>query len=151
MRKKKTLRKITKKLSENCKIDFEEQSATRIQFHLICLVVLVFITAIGIKEIECAFSLRFRLKKVHFLWVFYTKLGRNWVLEKWKKSCNSPGKVLEFCFPISVQTLNEECDLTSCFRVCNSLIGSRMVACKLRVNHYGVENELQTTPADNNF
>ena len=52
------------------------------------------------------FPLRlFWLKKVHFISLFYTKLGRKLVSEKWNKSWNSPGKVLEFCFPISVRTL----------------------------------------------
>ena len=44
------------------------------------------------------FTLMFPAIKSAFFALFYTMLGRNWVLEKWKK-------VLEFSFPISVRTL----------------------------------------------
>ena len=65
-----------------------------------------FITGVRIKKIQRTFSFRgFGLIIVHFLALFCAKLGRNWVLVKWKKSWNSPGKVLEFCFPIFVRTL----------------------------------------------
>ena len=65
-----------KKLSENRLIHVKERGATRILFYSICAVVLVFITCVRIKEIECAFSSRrFLLKKVHFYVVLY-KIGK---------------------------------------------------------------------------
>ena len=66
------------------------------------MVVPVFITGIRIKENECAFSLLgFQLEKVHFSHCFIQNLEE---IESLKNE-NSPGKVLEFCFPIFLQTL----------------------------------------------
>ena len=70
----------------------EELGATTYLFNLCSSSVFFFITEVRIKEIECTSSFQcFRLIKVHFFAFFYTKLGRNCVLEKRKKSWNSPG------------------------------------------------------------
>ena len=72
-------------------------------FYSICAVVTVFITGVRIKEIQYAFSFpRFRLKKV----IFFALYIQNWEEIESLKNEKSPGKVLEFCFPISKRTLN---------------------------------------------
>ena len=71
---------------------------TRILFCSICVVIPVFITRIGMKEIDCIFSLRsFLAEKVHF-----SCFIRNWEEIESLENEKSPGKVLEFFYPISV-------------------------------------------------
>ena len=79
---------------------YTSKSKVWLLFYSICAIVPLFITGIRIKENKPFHFDVFGWKKCIFA-LFYTKLGRNWVLEKGK----SPGIVLEFCFPISVQTL----------------------------------------------
>ena len=84
---------------------YTSKSKVWLLFYSICAIVPFFITGIRIKENK-PFHLMFSADKSAFFALFYTKLGRNWVLEKGKKPWNSPWILFSHFSTNPVQTIN---------------------------------------------